>query len=185
MPRSLTKTSKFLSYVLRHKPESLSLSLDPQGWVNVDELVRAARRHGRSLDRRHLEQVVRQDQKTRFSFSEDGTRIRANYGHSVPVDLKLPAAEPPAHLYHGTAARFVGAIREQGLIAGSRQHVHLSPDGASARQVGSRHGRAVVLVVEAAAMHDDHYRFYQTESGIWLTNRVPSAYIRFPDEPSG
>ena len=181
MPRDLVRTSKFLSYVLRHEPESLGLSLDPQGWVQIEDLVQAARRRGRFLDRPLLEQVVQQDEQTRFSFSEDGTRIRANYGHSVPVDLELPAAEPPAHLYHGTAARFIEAIRGQGLIAGSRQHVHLSPDRPSARQVGSRHGRPVVLVVEAAAMHRDRHRFYLTESGIWLTDHVPAAYLHIPD----
>jgi putative RNA 2'-phosphotransferase len=177
MDERLVQLSKFLSYVLRHHPESIGLQLDAGGWTRVDELLAAARQRGRDLDEGLLQQVVAHGDKRRFSFSADGRRMRANYGHSVPVDLGLEPVEPPAFLYHGTATRFLKSIREQGLHAGERNFVHLSPDRATAVQVGARHGKPVVLVVAAELMHQDGHAFYLSEGDIWLTQRVPAEYI--------
>jgi len=124
--------------------------------------------------------VVATNDKRRFSFSDDGLRIRANQGHSVEVDLKLQARQPPELLYHGTVARFVESIRGQGLVRGSRLHVHLSPDEETARRVGRRRGRPVILVVEAGRMHRDGHPFFLSANGVWLTDAVPPEYLRFP-----
>ncbi len=181
MDEPLVRLSKFLSYVLRHHPESIGLELDEGGWVRVDVLLAAAQQSGKTLDEGLLQQVVQQGGKRRFSFSEDGLRIRANYGHSIPVDLQLEPAEPPEFLYHGTARRFLGAIRREGLHRRGRNYVHLSLDEESAAQVGSRHGRPVVLVVEARRMHQAGHAFYCSQSGIWLTEEVPAQYLSFPE----
>jgi putative RNA 2'-phosphotransferase len=177
----LVRLSKFLSYVLRHDPESIGLELDEGGWVPVDALLAAAQHSGTTLDVGLLRQVVAQGDKRRFSFSEDGLRIRANYGHSIPVDLQLEPAEPPNFLYHGTAKRFLDSIRREGLQRRGRNYVHLSPDEESAVQVGSRHGRPVVLVIEARRMHQAGHAFYRSPSGIWLTEKVPVQYLSFPE----
>lgn len=180
MANRLESTSKFLSLVLRHRPETIGLTLDPEGWVPVDALLEACRSHGRSIDRALLREVVETNDKKRFSFSPDGTRIRANQGHSVAVDLGLSPVEPPELLYHGTVAKFLASIRQQGLVKGSRQHVHLSKDEATARTVGKRRGRPVVLVVEAGRMALDGRLFYLSANGVWLTDSVPPGFLRFP-----
>jgi putative RNA 2'-phosphotransferase len=180
MTDDLVKISKFLSLVLRHKPQQIGLALDEHGWADVDDLIRCANEAGHRLTRPLLEQVVAQNDKQRFALSEDRRRIRANQGHSVPVDLDLPPCQPPDTLYHGTATQFVDSIREQGLGPGQRQHVHLSPDVASAVTVGQRHGKPVILPVRAREMWQAGYRFYRSPNHVWLTDGVPAEFIDFP-----
>lgn len=173
---TVVRLSKFLSRVLRHDPTSIGLTLDAQGWADVDALLAGAKRAGVPLTLERLRQVVAENDKQRFTLSDDG-RIRANQGHSIPVDLGLEPRRPPAQLYHGTADRFVADIRRDGLSPRRRNHVHLSPDEATATRVGARHGRPVVLVIEAARLHDAGHIFYLAENGVWLTDRVPPEYI--------
>jgi putative RNA 2'-phosphotransferase len=180
MDRRLVTTSKFLSLVLRHRPEAIGITLDAEGWVEVAALLAACRSHGREITPALLEEVVFKNDKKRFAFSADKQRIRANQGHSVQVDLSLPPREPPEHLYHGTVGKFLDSIRRDGLLRGARHHVHLSPDRETARRVGSRRGRPVILVVEAGRMHRDGHAFYLSENGVWLTDAVPAAYLQFP-----
>ena len=169
--------SKFLSYVLRHKPDSIGLNLDPHGWVMVDELLERAQQSGKPLSREALERVVRQSDKQRFALSEDGNSIRANQGHSVNVDLALPDRSPPELLYHGTAKRFLEAIMTEGLKPQSRHDVHLSPTQETAHKVGSRHGSPVVLTVRSGDMARAGHRFQCSENGVWLTSDVPPQYL--------
>jgi putative RNA 2'-phosphotransferase len=180
MDRSLVRASKFLSLVLRHDPGRIGITLDAAGWVEVDALLGAAAAAGVALDRATLERVVAGNDKQRFAFSADGARIRASQGHSVRVELGLEPVAPPEVLFHGTAARFVESIRAGGLRPGSRTHVHLSPDEATAVAVGRRHGGPVVLRVAALAMHRDGHAFFRSENGVWLTGAVPARYLTFP-----
>jgi putative RNA 2'-phosphotransferase len=182
MNKELVEISKFLSLVLRHKPQAIGITLDAEGWVAVDELLAAAGRHGQAITRQQLQEVVATNDKKRFSFSPDGQRIRANQGHSVDVDLGLAPCNPPELLYHGTVRRFLDSIRAKGLLRGSRRHVHLSLDQETAARVGQRRGRPVVLVIEAGRMHRDGHPFYQSENGVWLTEAVPPEYLRFPEK---
>ena len=178
MTDPLVKTSKFLSLVLRHAPETIGLSLDANGWAEVDQLLAQAASHGKAITRAQLDAVVANDSKTRYAFSMDGLRIRANQGHSLAaVYIGLPPAMPPAVLYHGTASRFVESIREQGLRPGSRNHVHLSATEDTAVNVGSRHGKPVVLSIDTAAMLAQGHLFYLSANGVWLTDAVPAAFI--------
>jgi len=172
------QTSKFLSYVLRHRPDRIGITLDENGWVDVEELLEATRRQGKRLSRERLEQVVASSDKKRFALSEDGRRIRANQGHSVSVDLDLEPTEPPELLFHGTVERFLDSIRTQGLVRGRRHHVHLSPDEATARKVGSRRGKPVILVIEASRMHAAGHRFFRSANNVWLTEKVPPEFVR-------
>lgn len=169
--------SKFLSYVLRHAPESIGLALDPQGWASVDELLEKANASGRALDLETLQRVVAQSDKKRFTFAAGGQRIRAAQGHSVAVDLGLAPSVPPDELYHGTAAATVPAILAEGIVPGRRQQVHLSATPEVARAVGQRHGKPVVLRIACARMQADGFAFTQAENGVWLTDRVPTAYL--------
>ncbi|MBI2394056.1 MAG: RNA 2'-phosphotransferase [Deltaproteobacteria bacterium] len=171
-------TSKFLSYVLRHHPAAIGITLDEAGWVAVDALLDALRAHGRPLEREQLEEIVRTSDKQRFAL-EHG-RIRAHQGHSVAVDLALSPREPPLTLFHGTVARFLDSIRREGLRRGARTHVHLSADFVTAQSVGARRGAAVVLVVDAASMHREGHDFSVTENGVWLVEAVPARFISFP-----
>ena len=173
------KTSKFLSLILRHEPQKVGLQLDANGWIAVDELLAALRQHNRPLTRAQLEDIVVTNNKQRFSFSDDGLRIRANQGHSVEIELGYEDAVPPAVLYHGTATRFLASIRAQGLVKGARHHVHLSADEATAQNVGARHGKPVVLTVDATAMQAAGFAFYLSANGVWLTEHVPVAYLMF------
>lgn len=184
--KPLDETSKFLSYVLRHEPQSIGLTLDREGWAPMDTLIAAAGSHGRALDRALIEQVVTTSDKKRFAISEDGFRIRAVQGHSTPtVSISMQEKTPPAMLYHGTATRFVESIRQQGLLPGSRHHVHLSEDAQTATSVGQRYGQPVVLSIAAGTMHGKGHRFYQAENGVWLTAHVPANFIAFEALTSG
>ncbi|MFF3754798.1 RNA 2'-phosphotransferase [Streptomyces sp. NPDC002018] len=176
--RRTVKVSKYLSKHLRHQPERIGIALDANGWVAVDELIRAAAEHGFRITRAELDHVVAVNDKRRFTV--DGDRIRANQGHTVTVDLELPPVEPPAYLYHGTVARHLDAIRSEGLRPMFRHHVHLSPDRATATGVGARRGRPVVLSVDAGEMHRDGLVFHVSANGVWLTGSVPPPYLRFP-----
>jgi putative RNA 2'-phosphotransferase len=180
MNPKLVSTSKFLSLVLRHKPEEIGLILDARGWVDIDELVGLASVRGKSLSRSIVEEVVATNEKRRFVISDDGTRIRANQGHSVSVDLGLTPQVPPSTLFHGTATRFIRSIRQEGLRRGNRLHVHLSADEATAMKVGSRHGTPIVLPIDAGAMYEQCHGFYRSENEVWLTEHVPSRFIAFP-----
>lgn len=177
MKRDLISTSKFLSLVLRHRPETIGIRLDPQGWVDISQLISAANQSGKYLTRSLLERVVKENDKRRFAISDDGQRIRANQGHSVAVDLGLTAVEPPERLYHGTVIRFLDSIHRHGLVSGNRQHVHLSPDIKTASKVGLRRGRPVILVIDSQRMWKDGFEFYCSENGIWLTETVPPEYL--------
>ena len=179
MDKTLVRTSKFLALVLRHQPEKIGLSLDESGWASVSELIQRAGAAGVTLTADSLKRVVEQNDKRRFSLSEDGLRVRAVQGHSLSVDLGLDAVEPPSVLYHGTAERFLKGIRDRGLTARGRQHVHLSPDEQTARKVGRRHGNPFVLRVESGEMCADGYEFFFSENGVWLTEVVPAQYIDF------
>ncbi|MGE0767581.1 MAG: RNA 2'-phosphotransferase [Hyphomicrobiaceae bacterium] len=180
MDRGLVASSKFLSLVLRHKPDEIGLTLDGEGWADLDELIANARSHGQQLDRELVLRIVAENEKQRFAVSSDGRRIRANQGHSLDVDLALSAAVPPAELYHGTALGNLASIRETGLNPGRRQHVHLSLDAQTATRVGARHGKPVVLTIASQAMHRAGHAFYCSENGVWLTAAVPVSFIRFP-----
>ena len=172
-----TAASKFLSYVLRHEPAAVGIALDRGGWVDVDVLLDACAQHGRRWSRQELEELVATSSKQRFAFSEDGERIRANQGHSAPVDLGYEPAEPPDVLFHGTVARLLPSIRNAGLQKMARHHVHLSADEATARAVGRRRGDPVILVVDARAMHAAGHAFYVTPNGVWLTDAVPPSFL--------
>lgn len=181
MDRRRVRISKFLSLVLRHKPAIIGLSLDRGGWAGVDELIAAAERAGLSLDRALLREVVEGSEKQRFAFSDDGLRIRASQGHSIAVDLGLEPRVPPEFLYHGTATRFLRSIERRGLLPKRRNHVHLFPDEGTALGVGKRHGKPIVLIVQAGLMHTDGFEFYLAANGVWLTEKVPAEYIMFPE----
>jgi len=169
--------SKFLSLVLRHQPEAVGLALDSCGWVSVDELLRAFAEHGKALTRADLENIVATSDKRRFALSPDGSMIRANQGHSVAVDLALPPALPPDVLFHGTVARYLPAIRVQGLLKGQRHHVHLSASRELAVIVGKRRGEPHVLEVDARGMTACGFVFYRSENDVWLTDHVPARFL--------
>ena len=177
MKGNLKRTSKFLSLVLRHKPEVIGLSLNGEGWADVDMLLEAAQRHGHPLNRNLLDEVVFTNDKQRFAYSPDGSKIRTNQGHSVAVDLGLEPTTPPPVLYHGTVARFLESIRKKGLEKRQRQHVHLSATVETAQRVGARRGKPMVLSVNAEKMCKEGYLFYLSANGVWLTEEVPLRYI--------
>jgi putative RNA 2'-phosphotransferase len=178
----LVKVSKYLSKHLRHQPERLGLALAPGGWVAVADLLAACARRQFPLTRAELDEVVARNNKQRFAFDPSGTLIRANQGHSVDVDLQLAPAPPPALLYHGTATHVVATIQREGLSKMRRHAVHLSPDLATARRVGARHGKPAIFAVDAAAMQAAGYAFYCSENGVWLVDHVPPQYLRLLDQ---
>lgn len=175
----MSRQSKFLSLVLRHKPEEIGIKLDREGWVDIETLLRHLKKASRAITRTELDTLVATSDKKRFTISEDGRRIRAAQGHSVKVDLGLAPQVPPTELYHGTASASLDDIFAQGLVPGRRQQVHLSPDPETARLVGRRHGKPVVLRVETAQMHEDGHLFYRADNGVWLTDNVPARYLGF------
>ena len=175
---SIKNTSKFISLILRHKPETIGISLDEHGWADVQELIDGINASGSDhLDMDQLEEIVRTDEKQRYSFNEDHTLIRANQGHSIPVDVELEEKIPPALLYHGTGEKYVSSIDEQGLISKSRLYVHLSSDIPTAKKVGSRHGKPVIYTVDCAKMAADGFKFYLSANNVWLTKTVPVRYL--------
>jgi putative RNA 2'-phosphotransferase len=181
MEMRLVTLSKFLAKHLRHAPEGLGLTLQPGGWVGVDDLLAASASIGFTIAYDDLIECVETNDKKRYSFDETGDRIRANQGHSTPVDLQLEEATPPAELFHGTVERFLPAILVEGLKKGKRHHVHLSKDVDTARKVGARRGKAVILRVDAGRMHGEGYKFYVSANGVWLADAVPAGFIAIRD----
>ena len=171
------KLGRFLSLVLRHNPSAAGITLDEHGWADVEKLLVGVNRTGRKIDMSTLERIVRENNKQRYSFNENHTKIRANQGHSVQVDVELREVEPPRYLYHGTASRFLSAIQTEGIRKMSRQYVHLSGDFETAMAVGKRHGIPVVITIDAAAMVQDGVTFYRSENGVWLCEHVDPKYF--------
>ena len=176
--KRLVKVSRYLSKHLRHRPERLGLRLGSGGWVGVDELLEACARHRFPIGREELQEVVERNDKRRFAFDPSGSRIRAQQGHSVPVDLGLEPLPPPPVLYHGTAKSVLPAILREGLSRMGRHHVHLSPDPETARKVGARRGRPAVLEVDSGRMAREGRKFYRSGNGVWLVDAVPPLYLR-------
>ena len=177
--KQMKNTSKFISLILRHNPGAVGISLDEHGWADVQELIDGINRsEGHVLDMEVLEEIVRTDEKQRYSFNEDRTLIRANQGHSIPVDVELEEKTPPDILWHGTGEKYVSSIDVQGLIPKSRLYVHLSADVETARKVGSRHGKPVIYEVDCRRMAEDGYHFYLSANHVWLTKEVPAKYLR-------
>lgn len=176
-PERTIKISKYLSKHLRHSPEALGLELAPGGWVSVVALLEACAKQRFPFTREELEEVVATNDKKRFSFDDSGQQIRANQGHSTDVDLQLSPTEPPDILFHGTAERHIAAIQKDGLLKMNRHHVHLSKDQETAHRVGARHGKPVVLTVDAARMRQAGHLFYMSENGVWLVDAVPPEYL--------
>ena len=177
---SRIQTSKFLSLVLRHDPAKVGIVLDDAGWTDVAALLDALARHGHPLTRADLDDLVRTSDKQRYALSPDGTRIRANQGHSVDVELDLRQMAPPATLYHGTVAEFLDSIRAKGLVKGARHHVHMSADIDTAKKVGGRRGKPVILVIRAEQMAAAGHVFFRSANGVWLTDHVPASFLDIP-----
>lgn len=180
MNDEMTETSKLIAYMLRHRPNEFGLSMDQHGWVDANEVVKAvAARH--KFDAKMLEAIVASDEKKRYSFNEDKSKIRANQGHSIQVDVEMPERIPPEVLYHGTGEKYVEQILKSGLLPKSRLHVHLSKDHDTAVSVGSRHGKPAVFEVRAKAMHDAGHKFWLSENEVWLTKAVPVEFMHLID----
>lgn len=174
--KNFTKLGRYLCMILRHKPEVIGIQLDEHGWADVEELV-AGVAADRTFSRDMLEEIVRTDSKRRYSFNADKTKIRANQGHSIDVDLEFETAQPPEYLWHGTAEKYVDSIEVKGLLPKSRKYVHLSLDIQTAVQVGKRHGSPVIYRVRSGEMYRKGFRFYISVNGIWLTMMVPVEYL--------
>ena len=171
------RIGKFLSLVLRHDPDKIGLELDEQGWGNVRELIDKCKKHRYHFSMEDLIEIVETNDKQRYTFNEKRNKIRANQGHSIDIDLALSPSEPPKFLYHGTAIRFLPSIMQEGIVKGSRQHVHLSKDKETATKVGSRHGKPVTLSIMSGQMYKDGIQFYQSDNDVWLTDYVDVKYI--------
>jgi putative RNA 2'-phosphotransferase len=184
MADSLKSKSKFLSLILRHKPGVIGITLDENGWTNIEDIISKAQLHGFAISINEIFTIVASDGKQRFALSPDLKRIRANQGHSLQVDLQLQPAIPPEVLYHGTAERNVASIKVKGILKGKRHHVHLSADQETARAVGSRYGKPVVVVVDTRRMLKDNFIFFKTANGVWLTDIVPASYLQFGEQQS-
>ena len=174
------KTSKFLSLVLRHKPDTIGLTLDENGWADTKELLDKINNNDFKLTLDELKSVVENNDKKRFLFSPDFSKIRANQGHSIKVDLELTEKIPPENLFHGTAEKNLQSIKGKGLIKGQRHHVHLSADKETAYKVGQRYGNPIILIIKANQMQEQGLKFYQSENGVWLTDTVSPHFIEFP-----
>ena len=179
MKNKIKQTSKLLSLLLRHQPQAAGLTLDEAGWADVEELIEKVSLKYYPVELALIQKVVETNEKQRFAFNQDQTKIRASQGHSLPVELALVPTDPPNTLYHGTATTFLDLIRKEGLNRMSRQHVHLSAEASTARQVGSRHGTPVILAINAQKMLQDEFNFYRSDNGVWLTEQVPARYIQF------
>jgi len=175
--KQVVKLSKFMSLVLRHKPEVIGLQLDEHGWVSVEELMDKMNQKGKKIDREALNFIVENNSKKRFAFNDTLDKIRASQGHSIDINLGYTAQQPPEMLYHGTATRFLDSILQTGLEKRNRHHVHLTADKSTATQVGQRHGKVIILEVLAQKMFEDGYQFFVSENGVWLTDNVPTKYI--------
>lgn len=173
---NLIKLSRFLSFILRHKPDSIGISLDEHGWAVVDDLIKGIAKQ-KEFSMEILEEIVLTDDKQRYSFNEDKTLIRANQGHSIPVDVELDEINPPELLWHGTGEKYVESIDKIGLISKTRLYVHLSDNEETAKKVGTRHGTPVLYIVKSKEMHNDGYTFYMSKNGVWLTKEVPLKYL--------
>lgn len=169
--------SKYLALILRHKPEEIGIQLDEHGWANVEKLIEGIQRRYK-FSKDILEEIVREDKKQRYSFNEDKTLIRANQGHSIPVDVELKEVVPPKFLYHGTGEKYINSIEKVGLIPKSRLYVHLSKDIETAINVGKRHGKPAVYIIDTEGMISDGYKFYLSVNGVWLTKNVPFKYLK-------
>ncbi|GAA0083358.1 RNA 2'-phosphotransferase [Clostridium sp. CTA-6] len=172
------KISKFISLVLRHKPQEANLELDKHGWCNITDFLKGLNNKGFKVNITDIERIVREDDKQRYSFNEDKTKIRANQGHSIKIDLKLKAIKPPKVLYHGTSTKVINKILHEGIKKQSRQYVHLSSNIETASKVGKRHGKLAILEVNTEQMHLEGYNFYLSDNKIWLTDYVPSKYLK-------
>lgn len=175
--KNRTRNSKFLSLVLRHKPETIGVQLDENGWIAIATLLNALQQQGKRISHQELLEICAACDKQRFKISDDGLRIRANQGHTVKIDLGLTPKSPPSVLYHGTASRFIGNIFRQGLHPGSRQHVHLTEDLYTAKKVGARHGIPAILKIDSAALLEAGQVFYQSENKVWLTAVIAPRYL--------
>jgi putative RNA 2'-phosphotransferase len=176
--KEITKISKFLSLVLRHQPETIGIKLDENGWVDVDELLKKSGVAGVKLDFETLKHIVATNNKKRFAFNDISDKIRASQGHSIAIELGCEPQVPPEILYHGTAISNVNSILSAGLEKRQRQHVHLSKDTETAIKVGSRHGKPVIFEVASLQMHNDGFKFFLSENGVWLTDLVPARYLK-------
>ncbi len=174
---NLTNLSRYMSLILRHKPEVIEITLDEHGWASVNDLICGIEKNNPGFNMDILEQIVRTDSKQRYSFNDDKSLIRANQGHSVNVDVELKEKEPPEYLYHGTGEKYVKSINQDGLIPKSRLYVHLSKDIKTAENVGRRHGKEIVYRIDSGQMYRDGYKFYLSENGVWLTKEVPVKYL--------
>lgn len=174
--------SKFLSLVLRHQPETIGIQLDNNGWTDVNELIEKANNYGVKFDRETLSHIVATNSKKRFAFNDTLDKIRASQGHSVEIELGYTNQKPPEILFHGTAEKFVQSILDTGLEKRNRQHVHLSSDLETAIKVGQRHGKPFVFNVLAEQMYNDNFQFYISDNGVWLTDNVPTKYLKRNDD---
>lgn len=177
MEKSDKKISKFISLILRHKPEVIGIKLDNNGWANVNELIEGIKKSGREIDINSLNRIVLENDKQRFTFNDDKSKIRANQGHSLNIDLELKEIKAPDVLYHGTATRFLDSILKSGIQSNGRQYVHLSEDFNTAVKVGSRHGNPVVLVIDTKEMVQNNVKFFLSKNNVWLTKFVDAKYI--------
>lgn len=175
--KRLVEISKYLSKYLRHSPEDIGLNLDENGWVNIDELLKASQKHNFPILREELQEVVKNNDKKRFSFNENNTYIRANQGHSIKIDLGLKPLIPPDILYHGTVDKFLNSIQQEGLKKMSRHHVHLSENIETAKKIGRRRGKPIILKINALKMHEVGYQFYCSDNGVWLVDSVPPDFF--------
>lgn len=173
-----TNLSKLLSLILRHKPQTIGIELSKDGWTDTTVLIQKINEHGYPLNFETLVTIVETNNKKRFAFNEDRSKIRANQGHSLKVDLEYQPKSPPAELYHGTAEKYLDSIYETGLEKRNRLHVHLSKDVETAYKVGEGHGKPVTLKILAKQMHANGFVFYESDNGVWLTDEVPVKYIR-------
>lgn len=169
---------KFISLILRHKPQVIGITLDQNGWADTQELLAGINASNRYIDMEILERIVRENNKKRYSFNEDKSRIRANQGHSISVNVEMKEMTPPDELYHGTADRFLDSIREKGILKMNRQYVHLSADAETAKAVGKRHGKPVVLVIDTKKMVEDGYIFWLSDNGVWQSEDIKWEYVK-------
>ena len=171
------RISKFISLILRHKPQEIGLKLDEYGYANASDMIQGINNKGYKVTIDDVKRIVKEDDKQRYSFNEDETKIRANQGHSINVNLRLKTVKPPDRLYHGTATRFINSICNEGINKQNRQYVHLSDNKDTAAKVGKRHGEVVIFVINSQQMHNDGYKFYLSDNNVWLTDYVPVKYL--------